>query len=168
MPGHALVKMTDLRAAFEAAGCEDMRSYIQSGNIVFEASDSQTLEHVRGQVNALIGGPAHVLFRTLQELDAIVATRPLDAFTADPKLKLYVAFLTEAPSRPVALPVVDTKELLEIIAVQGKEAYLVSRRKPNGMYGFPNNLVEKVLGVPATTRNWNTVTKLLAFVRDGR
>ena len=38
---------------------------------------------------------------------------------------------------------------------------LVSRRKPNGMYGFPNNWIEKELGITSTARNWSTVTKIV-------
>ena len=50
-------------------------------------------------------------------------------------------------------------------AINVLEAFIVSRPKPNGFFGFPNNFIEKELVVSATTRNWSTVTKLLEFSR---
>lgn len=47
------------------------------------------------------------------------------------------------------------------------EVFIVSRRKKNGFYGFPNNFIEKELGVSATSRNWSTVTKIVAFAHRG-
>ena len=45
------------------------------------------------------------------------------------------------------------------------EVFIVSRRKKNGFFGFPNNFIEKELGVSATSRNWSTLTKIVEFVR---
>jgi len=49
--------------------------------------------------------------------------------------------------------------------MQRSDLLIVSRRKPNGMYGFPNSWVEKELGVVATARNWSTVAKLAELTR---
>jgi hypothetical protein len=52
------------------------------------------------------------------------------------------------------------------VSMAKREVFLVSRLKPNGFFGFPNNFVEEALGVPATTRNWSTVMKIVTFVRS--
>jgi hypothetical protein len=52
---------------------------------------------------------------------------------------------------------------LEVVGIQELEAFIVSRPKTNGFFGFPNNFIEKELGVSATTRNWSTVKKMLAL-----
>ena len=57
------------------------------------------------------------------------------------------------------------KEGLEAIAITAREVFVVSRRKKNGFYGFPNNFIEKELDVSATTRNWSTVTKIVYQLR---
>jgi uncharacterized protein (DUF1697 family) len=155
--------MNDLRPVFAAAGCRNVATYIQSGNVVFDADNEETLQSVVEAVSAHIGAPARLLFRSLPQLEAIVAARPFEPYLADRKLKLYVVFLAEPPAKRIAFPVVLAKEVLELIAVTGIEAYVVSGRKPSGMYGFPNNFVEGELGVAPTSRNWNTVTKLLAL-----
>jgi len=73
--------------------------------------------------------------------------------------------LSEKPRVKPKLPLVSVKEALEGIAVKNREAFIISRRKPNGFYGFPNNFIEQELGVTATSRNWSTVTKILDFAR---
>jgi uncharacterized protein (DUF1697 family) len=159
--------MTDLCAAFEAAGCANVRSYIQSGNVLFDAPDETVLSALRDAITALTSLTGNVFFRTLDDLNAIVEHHFFGDQIADRRLKLYVVFLAEQPA-PLALPVVDAKERLELIAVRGREAYVVSRPKPNRMYGFPNAFVERHLGVAATSRNWNTVAKLVAMAQRER
>ena len=51
------------------------------------------------------------------------------------------------------------------MAIDKREAFIVSRRRNNGMYGFPNNFIEQQLGVTATSRNWSTVTKIVEISR---
>ncbi|HEX6828594.1 MAG TPA: hypothetical protein VF104_06405, partial [Burkholderiales bacterium] len=82
-----------------------------------------------------------------------------------PDVKLYVGFLTTAPSRVPRLPFSVTKEGLDITRVTRGEVFIVSRRV-NGRFGFPNLLIEKEYGVPATTRNWNTVLKILSLASE--
>jgi hypothetical protein len=86
---------------------------------------------------------------------------------ADKTIKLYIVLLAERPKRKPTLPIVDAKDGLELVGVYGAHAYVVSRRKPNSlMYGFPNSFVENALGVAATSRNWSTVSKILARSRE--
>ena len=155
--------MNDLRPVFEAAGCRNVATYIQSGNVVFDADDEATLPSTVQAVSTHIGAPAQIMFRSLPQLEAIVVAQPFEPYLTDRTLKLYVVFLASAPPATPALPIVDAKEALELIAVRSHEAYVVSRPKPTRMYGFPNNFVEAHLGVAATSRNWSTVTKLLVF-----
>jgi hypothetical protein len=76
-------------------------------------------------------------------------------------------FLAERAKRKPTLPISNEKERLELVGVHAAHAYVVSRRKPSGMYGFPNSFVENALGVPATSRNWSTVTKILVREKSG-
>jgi hypothetical protein len=71
-----------------------------------------------------------------------------------------VAFLAGAPKRKPAFPLLIPKELIEVRGLHGRDALVVSRRKPNGFYGFPGEWTERELGVTATARNWNTVTRI--------
>ena len=166
--GHAIVRMTDLRDAFAAADCKKVRTFIQSGNVVFESEKAAAavFESVRDSLRDLIGGEPEVFFRTMRDVERLVERAPFKRFEAEPKIKLYVAFLSRKPRLHPTLPLRLPKEALEAIAMGDREVFIVSRRKANGFYGFPNNFIEKELGVAATSRNWTTVTKIATFARS--
>lgn len=165
--GRAVVKMTAVKSAFERAGCKNVRTFIASGNVLFDAPTKLPLSlrtAISRELVKLFGKAPGVCYRTLDEIEALIATKPFGEQSSDKALKLYVAFMDRVPAEVPALPVYVEKELVEITAIRAADMLIVSRRKPNGMYGFPNACVEQ-LGVVATTRNWNTVTKVAVFAR---
>jgi uncharacterized protein (DUF1697 family) len=167
--GHAIVKMDDLRDAFTAAGCAGVRTCIQSGNVIFESSAEDAaavFQRVRARLRSLLGEEPGVSFRTVHDVEKIVRGSPFKSFEAEPGIKLYVAFLSRKPESSPRLPLLQPKEALEAIAIKNLEVFIVSRRKKSGFYGFPNNFIEKELGVSATTRNWSTVTRIVELVRQ--
>ena len=161
--GHARVKMTDLKAAFASAGCRDVRTYIQSGNVLFEAPEEDraaVFGRVGLELRELVGGEPNVLFRTQRKIERLVRRTPFKDFEGDSEVKLYVSFLAQKPKSKPSLPLLSQKEALEVIGVHSVEVFIVSRHKKNGFYGFPNNFIESELGVLATSRNWSTLTKI--------
>ena len=164
--GHAAVKMTDVRDAFVAAGCKNVTTVIQSGNVIFEAAASGRAALARRicqQLEPLIGKDPGVFIRTKDDLAALVAADRFKKFAREDNVKLYVAFLAGKPTRAPRLPLRDDKEHLELFATSSNDAFIVSRRKPKGFYGFPNAFVEKAFGVKATSRNWSTVQKIASI-----
>ena len=163
--GHAVVKMDRVRDAFVAAGCRNVRSYIQSGNVLFDApgATAPLFKKVRAKVGALIGTEPVIMFRTIRQLELILKGSPFSDLPRVTGVKLYVVFLARPPRGNPELPLRVPKEALELIAIRGQEASVVSRRKKNGFYGFPNNFVEAEFGAPATSRNWSTVTRIAAL-----
>jgi uncharacterized protein (DUF1697 family) len=168
--GHAVVKMTDLKAAFVSAGCTNVATVIQSGNIIFESTDTKTAlaERIRAGLRDLIGGDTVVITRTSNELERMRTASPFSPLRAEADAKLYVSFLLHKPARKPPLPLVEPKEALDVVAMTDRDVFVVSRPKKNGFYGFPNGFVEKALGVPATTRNWSTVTRIAELLITGR
>ena len=161
--GHASVKMTDLKAAFASAGCRDVRTYVQSGNVLFETPDNDTATvfgKVAAELRKLIGGEPTVLFRTLRQIQRIAKMILFKDLEGDSDVKLYVVFLAQKPQSKPSLPLLSPKEALEAIGVSTLEVFVVSHRMKHGFYGFPNNFIEKELGVLATSRNWSTVTRI--------
>lgn len=162
--GHAKVKMSDLKQAFIAAGCKNVRTVIQSGNVIFEAPERDAesrIQEIQNKLCELLGTQATVMYRTLREVEDIVRAAPFKDIETDSDTKLYVAFLSRKPCNKPTLPLRLPKEALEAVQVKNLEVFIVSRKKKNGGYGFPNNFIEKEFGVPATTRNWSTVTKIV-------
>jgi uncharacterized protein (DUF1697 family) len=166
--GHAIVKMTDLKETFTAAGCKNVRTYIQSGNIVFDCPEERAngiFKKTQAQVRNLIGAEPEILFRTLSDMQDIVKAAPFKDLATERLIKLYVVFLSEKPKIKPKLPLAFAKEELEATGMRNLEVFVVSRRKPNGFYGFPNAFIEKEFGVSATSRNWSTVTKIIEFAQ---
>jgi uncharacterized protein (DUF1697 family) len=164
--GHAVVKMADLRDAFTDAGCAGVRSYIQSGNVVFDVDDRRA-PRVFGAIDralaSLLGEPTVVIYRTARALDRLIALDPFKGVATD--VKRYVTFLREKPARPLRLPFVSEKDGIEVIARTPTDVFVVSRPLATGRSGAPNLTLERHLRVPATTRSWTTVGKLSELAR---
>jgi uncharacterized protein (DUF1697 family) len=166
--GHTIVKMSDVRDAFAAVGCRDVRTYIQSGNVIFDspARDAATiLETLQAKLRNVLDDEPVILLRTVSEMEKLLGRDPFKDVKAEPGIKLYVVFLSQSPRSRPKFPLVSLREALEAIAMTDREVFVVSRRKKNGFFGFPNNFIEKELGVSATSRNWSTVTKIVESVR---
>lgn len=166
--GHATVRMSDVRDAFAAAGCRNASTYIQSGNVVFESPSRDAeaiLQGIRGTLRHLLDEEPVVLLRTVSEIEDLVRQAPFKALEGDPSVKRYVVFLSRRPRRAPRFPLVSSQEALEAIAMNDREVFVVSRRKKNGFFGFPNRFIETELGIPATSRNWSTVTRIVEFAR---
>ena len=162
--GHAKIKKDELKAAFTAAGCQNVETYIQSGNVIYcaPASGQPALaQKISNELRPLVGGEPVVIFRTLHHLETLVREDPFEEIDRNQDVKLYVALLASLPSPMPSLPIDDRKEALLVFARKGNDLFIVSGKKPNGFYGFPNNFVEKEFRVRATSRNWNTITKIV-------
>src|SRR5437867_1306095 len=113
--GHASVKMTDLRAVFTAAGCRNVTTFIQSGNVLFDSPERgipAILRKLRGHLRQLLGDEPDVILRTVEEIDALVARAPFKKVRAGVAVKLCVVFLSQAPQHRPRLPIVAPKEAL--------------------------------------------------------
>ena len=162
--GRNIIKMEALRGMFESMGFTNVESYIQSGNIIFE-SRQKTLTSLRSKIETALknslGYEVGVSVVSASDLAAIVEQDPFKDVDADEDVMLFVTFLSSEPLATPKLPLTSEKENVEVIALHGRAAFIVSRRKKNGMFGFPNNFIEKAWGVSGTTRNWSTVKKLM-------
>jgi uncharacterized protein (DUF1697 family) len=145
VPGHGTLKMTELAEAFSAAGCEDVRTFIQSGNVLFDAPRAgrqAVFQRVLDRVRALTGGEPEIMFRSLDEIADLAHAPAFEPFVNERGVKLYVAFLARKPRAIPGGPIRSVKEALDVIGIEGREAFIVSRRKPNSiMFGFPNNFI---------------------------
>ena len=160
--GGKQIKMPALAALFSDLGYTDVVTYIQSGNVVFTSPSrgGDTLARaIEARIARDLGMDVRVLLRSRAELERVQRGNPLLRAGADPT-KLHVTFLA---TKPAAALVGAVKELdfgADTFAVAGREVYV---HCPNG-YGrtkINNTFFEKKLDVAATTRNWNTVNKLL-------
>ena len=163
--GHNLVSMARLRALYEALGCEDVTTYLQSGNVVFRR-DRDPAAVRRGVERALkreLGLDVRVLDRTHADLAGIVESDPFPG--TDPSRRL-VMFLSARPGSEIAREIAHVKLGPDEARLIGGEIHL---HCPDGVGDskLPGLLSERRLGVTATTRNWRTVGRLRELSGDG-
>ncbi len=166
--GRNMVPMTDLKRLIAAEGCADVRTYIQSGNVIFRSplDDKTALERrLTAAVASRHGFEPRVLVLTLRELERAAAANPFPAASQHPK-NLHLFFLADRPKRPDVAGMQALAIASERFALKGKVFYLYT---PDG-FGTSKLAtgVERHLGVQSTARNWRTVTTLLDMARAER
>jgi uncharacterized protein (DUF1697 family) len=160
--GKNLIKMDALREAFEAAGLKNVRTFQQAGNIVFETAAKNPAGKIEKLLAQSFNTDLKAIVFSLDEISQIVQRDPFKRVEQG-DVMLCVVFLFDEPATLPKLPVKSTTENLELIRVKDRAAFVVARRKKTGWFGFPNNFVEKQLGVAATTRQWSTIKNLIDF-----
>ena len=166
--GTKKLSMSDLRAFVEELGFDDVRTLLQTGNLVFtgKARAAGALEHLLEVAAAKrLALRTDFVVRTSEELTAIVAQNPFPSEARRDPSHLVVQFLKDAPSAVAVKSLqaaIDATSGPEIVRAIGKQLYVVY---PAGIgrSKLTAKLMENKLGVRATGRNWNTVLKLAAL-----
>ncbi|MFD0498892.1 MULTISPECIES: DUF1697 domain-containing protein [Streptomyces violaceusniger group] len=166
--GNRKFPMARQRELMAELGFEDVTVHLQTGNIVFAdpgTPPERTARTLEDHFAAALGFPVDVMVRTRDELAAAIEANPYPEAVAEPKT-LHVVFLADVPAHTAALDALDPAAYApDAFHRIGREIFL---HCPDGV--GRSKLAAKVtnarLGVPATARNWNTVTKLLALA-DG-
>lgn len=164
--GKNKLAMKDLVALFAAAGCRDVTTYIQSGNVLFRAP-AATARRVPAEVTAAIARrfrlTVPVLVRTADELDAVARSNPFIA-AGEPPDALHVMFLADAPAAPKLAALDPARSPPDRFEVRGREIYLCL---PNGAgrTKLGNAYFDSKLGTISTGRNWRTVQTLVELTR---
>ena len=164
---HNRVAMQDLRRMCERLGLEEVKTLLNSGNVVFRSGerDAARLERLLEQETEKRLGvkPAYFL-RTADEWAKVVMRNPFpDAAARDPG-HLLAVLMRRPPRREAVAALRAAIPGRELVEVRGREAYFVY---PDGIgrSKLTAALVEKHLGGAGTARNWNTVLKLLALTK---
>jgi uncharacterized protein (DUF1697 family) len=152
--------MPELRAALETEGFDDVRTYLQSGNVVL-SSRANPSETVRRVIAGEFGLDIAVVTRMRADLAKVVAHNPLAKIAKSPK-RYQVSFCDAKPARNAVRLLEDTAAPGEHVVVHGREIYAwhpdtIARSKLWALLAGPK------LGVTATARNWTTVEQLLAL-----
>jgi uncharacterized protein (DUF1697 family) len=155
--GHHLLPMTRLRSIYESLGCEDVTSYLQSGNVLFRHRDPAAIAaNVETAIKDEFGFAIRVLGRSHAQLAGIVAADPFPG--AEPRQRI-VLFLSAAPDAANARELGHLTSGRDEAVLIGTEFHL---HLAGGVIGskVPGLLDERRLGVTVTGRNWRTVTRL--------
>lgn len=167
--GKHIVKMKDLKNLYINLGFENIVTYIQSGNVIFETDNTNAntlILNIEKHIEEQYQFKVPVQLRTNVQFKKIIENCPLEEFNVEENgSKLSVVFLSSNPSvenvKKVMEFVVDPEELF----VKGRELYLYC---PGGFHKtkLNNSLLERNLNVRTTARNWKTVCKLYELSKD--
>jgi uncharacterized protein (DUF1697 family) len=161
------LKMDWLRRACEGIGLKNVRSYVQSGNLVFSSGSSAgKLEPaLKKLIDAQTRLPVTVVIRSASEMTKIAAGNPFLKQQGIDSAKLHVTFLGKAPSKPSVAKLDALAGTRDQYRLAKREIYLHCPEN-YGQTRLSNTGIEKALAVGATTRNWNTVTTLCAMAGE--
>jgi uncharacterized protein (DUF1697 family) len=166
--GHKKVPMAELKVLYEELNFKNIRSYIQSGNVVFESKESENrvlAKKIEKKIAEKFKFDVPVIIRSEKEFNKAVVQNPfLKEKNIDPE-KLHITFLEEMPQQELSdkISMLDFKN--DRFIILGTEIYLYC---PDG-YGntkLTNTFFENKLKVTATTRNWRTANMLLDMAKS--
>ncbi|MGH2441717.1 MAG: DUF1697 domain-containing protein [Chloroflexota bacterium] len=161
--GHNTVPMADLRHLLLDLGHTSVVSHLQSGNVVYSSRGEPPSEavEIEEQLQQRLGLAIRVLIRTQDELAQIIDQNPFTDIVTDPS-RFLVSFLFAPPNSGAIEEIQGTFFEAEAFSARERELYLWC---PDGVREsrLLKAVSEKRLGVAATNRNWNTVTRLLAL-----
>ena len=167
--GTSRIKMDELRKVYESMGLADVRTLLQSGNVLFRSglTDRQRLvKRIMQEIERQLELTVQVILRTLAELESLFERGPVLSPRADPS-KLVVMFLSSVPdaaAQSALLKWHKSKEMKEMLEPRGPEIYLYY---PDGIgrSKLTNAVIESKLDTFGTARNWSTLKKLIEVGR---
>ncbi len=156
--GTTIIKMADLKKMFESFGLENVQTYIQTGNVLFESAEtsaSRLEELIERRLENVYGKPIRVFVRTVKEVAALAKDCPFEPGEGE---IVYVVILDKKPAKKNIDALIAQQSRADEFSVRGKAAFSLRRDRDASV--FSNNFIEKVLGVSGTTRNLTTIKKL--------
>ncbi len=165
--GKNKLPMDRLRELFVAAGCRDVRTYIQSGNVVFTAEPAVVAslsDVMSAHIAERFGYRVPVIVRTAAQLDDVMRHNPFILEGADAET-LHVFFLADLPHPRNVAALDPDRSPPDAFVVRGQDVYL---RLPHGAARtkLSNAYFDAKLATVSTGRNWRTATALLALMNE--
>lgn len=165
--GHNKLPMKELRERLTASGYANVRTYIQSGNVIFDHPSEDENELRRELANFLLtefGVKSPVVLRSRDELAATIANSPIAVDEAEHKY-YHVMFLGDEPAAEQIAALDPNRSPNDRFVVRGRDIYVHYQKDVAGSK-FTNAYVDSKLKTVSTARNWRTVNTLLGMLDD--
>jgi uncharacterized protein (DUF1697 family) len=161
--GHGVIKMAEIKRIFESLKFKNVKTILASGNVLFEstASDPSALTlKVEKRFSEVLGREIGIVLRTFEHLQELAASEPFKSVKVTPDTRLYVTFLREQPVKGTKIKTTDAG--FRILRTTDTEIFCVLTLAGGGQTVDAMNVIEKEYGKQVTTRNWNTINKIIA------
>ncbi len=160
--GHHKVPMATLRETLEKRGFQNVKTLLNTGNVVFEAEqedENALAEKLAAHLQSTFGFPVPVIIRTADEIGKLVAANPFEKINVTKKTRLYATFLPDVPESNLSIPYTSLDGAYQIISILKNTVFSVLDLDKSGSVDAMK-ILEKEFGKNITTRNWNTVLKI--------
>lgn len=161
--GHHKVPMASLREILNELNCKNVKTLLNSGNIVFDTSekDIQSFEDkIENLLAKSFGFPIPVILKKKTEILQLVDKNPFKNVSVSKDIRLYVTFLKHSPESTIALPYASKDNAFKILSIENKTILSVLDLSISNTTKGMDDL-EKNFGKEITTRNWNTIEKIV-------
>ena len=163
--GHKVIKMDDLKEMFVAMKFNNVHTYIQSGNVIFESSGTEVNslgKKIQSRLLKAFGYSVEIFLRTMQEIEELIINNPFKDRELNNNIKLYVTFLSGEPGENQKQLIKDIDSISEMFEFGNKEIYCLRNKVLEADKPFlSTNYIERKIGLLATTRDWNTIKKVV-------
>jgi uncharacterized protein (DUF1697 family) len=162
--GNKLIRMEELKKAFAALGFANVSTILASGNVLFDskpASESALAAQIEGKLKKTFRTEIGVMVRRVEELRRLEASQPFKGVSITPQTRLYVTFLSEKPASKFKAPYTSPDKSLRVLRLSATEVCTALTLSPKGGTVDLMVFLEKQFGKKITTRNWNTIARIL-------
>lgn len=166
--GHNRIKMDALRAVYASLSCEDVCTYVQSGNVIFRTREKNSVpfaKKIQDAIERAFGFRPEIILRTCDEMRTAIAANPFAGRRDVEPGKLLITFLAGEPGPGARAALASLKRHKEELHLKGRELYIYF---PDGAgkSKLPWSSVEKFLKVTGTARNLISATKMLEIAEE--
>ena len=161
--GHGIIKMDGLRKLFEELNFKNIKTYIQTGNVIFETKETNLVsltKKIEKYIQKSLDYEVDTMLRTIPEIE-----NPFKKAKLDKTLQMYLTFLHDEPSAELKKLLISSSNNITTFKIKERDVYTLYKRS-DAKHPFSNNYVEKRLKVPATTRNWHVINTLLDTAKE--
>jgi uncharacterized protein (DUF1697 family) len=162
--GNKMIKMEDLKRVFEAMKFRNVKTLLASGNVVFETAKVEGAElstKIAEKLKSAFGFDAGVLVRSIDEIQRLADSKPFEKVKVTPQTRLYVTFLSEKPKTLLKVPFKPSDKDFQVLRASKDEVCIVVTLTPSTQSVDLMAFLQKHYGKQITTRNWNTIEKIL-------
>lgn len=164
--GNTMIKMSELKKTFESLGAADVKTLLNSGNVIFsyeQIENSMLEQKIEEALSKTFGFSISVMVRTSAEITSLIRANPFKHVTVTPQIRLLVTFAGELPKSTIKLPYKSPEKDFCILCIIGHD--ICSVIDSSSTKGTPDamKLLEREFGKKITTRTWNTVQKIAAI-----
>jgi uncharacterized protein (DUF1697 family) len=162
--GNNIIKMEALKKVFESMGFQNVKTILASGNVLFETKEVKApliVQIIGEKLESAFGYNNGVVIRSIEEIRKIAIKEPFKEIKVTPQSRLYVTFLPEKSKSNLKIPYESPNKGYKIISNSEYEVFSVATLSPEVQSTDLMNVLDKEFGKKVTTRNWNTIEKIL-------